>query len=118
MFKDIQQEQEGYLFVCEPLNGDRTTRLMFVSDEEFKNIVPDEAGDRFEKTVKKYLDMSDEEFYHQKGTANIMHTDFETYKERIEFFKEGKKGSSLQNLKAYKVYMEKLYDKCIDIPYY
>ncbi len=118
LLKEIQQEQEGYLFVCEPLNGDRTTRLMFVSDEEFKNIVPDEAGDRFEKTVKKYLDMSDEEFYHQKGTANIMHTDFETYKERIEFFKEGKKGSSLQNLKAYKVYMEKLYDKSIDIPYY
>ena len=122
VYKDLLQEidkQNGYLFICEPLNGDRRTRIMYVSEEEFSKIHVEKSEDRFGKFVKEHLDMSDEEFRKEDGTYALSHTDLESYKERIEFFMEGKKGKSLTNLKQYKKSLESLYEKGeITLPYY
>lgn len=122
VYKDLLQEieeQKGYLFICEPLNGDRRTRIMYVSEEEFEKIPVEKSEDRFGKFVKEHLDMSDEEFRKEDGTYALSHTDLESYKERIEFFMEGKKGKSLTNLKQYKKNLEGLYTKAeITLPYY
>lgn len=122
VYKDLLQEidkQNGYLFICEPLNGDRRTRIMYVSEEKFSKIHVEKSEDRFGKFVKEHLDMSDEEFRKEDGTYALSHTDLESYKERIEFFMEGKKGKSLTNLKQYKKSLESLYEKGeITLPYY
>lgn len=119
LLEEIGQEKKGYLFICEPLNGDRRTRIMYVSKEDFDKISVEKSEDRFGKVVKKYLDMSDEEFRKEQGTYALSHTDLESYKERIEFFMEGKKGKSLTNLKQYKKSLEGLYEQAeITLPYY
>lgn len=95
VYNDLLEEAEpkpnGYLFICEPLGGNRMTRLMYVSKEDFENVDVRKSEDRFGKVVKKYLDMSETEFGKEKGTAVLKHTALESYKERIEFFKDGKK---------------------------
>ena len=119
LLKEIGNEQKGFLFVCEPLGGDRTTRLMYISEEEFNQMEIEKSGDKFSKIVKKYLDMSNEEFRASAGTYTMTHTEFDSYKERIEFFLEGTKGKSLTNLKQYKKSLEELYQKEeIELPYY
>ena len=118
LLKEIE-EQKGYLFICEPLNGDRRTRIIYISEEEFLKIPVEKSEDRFGKFVKEHLDMSDEEFRCKDRTYALSHTDLESYKERIEFFMEGKKGKSLTNLKQYKKSLESLYAQGeIILPYY
>lgn len=122
VYKDLLQEtesaQKGYLFICEPLIGNRRTRLMYISEEEFNKMPVEKSEDRFGKFIEKYLDMSDYEFREEEGTCALSHTDFESYKERIEFFLQGKKGTSLTNLKYYKQRLEGLYKTKINLPYY
>lgn len=109
LLEEAEPKQEGYLFICEPLSGDRMTRLMYVSKEDFENISINKSEDRFGKVVKYYLDMSETEFGKEKETVSLRHTALESYKERIEFFMEGKKGKSLTYLKKYKKSLEELY---------
>ena len=107
------------MFICEPIGGDRLTRLFYLTDEEFDKFKVEIGNDKLAEVVKHFLDMSNDEFCKQNGTIIMSHTNFESYAERINFFLRGSKGKSLTNLKKYTEYIRKLYkDTEIELPYY
>lgn len=117
--KGIGQIQEGKVFICEPLEGNRSTRLMYLSREDIDNFPVKEGEDKYTKIVEKYLSMSQYEFSEQDGTAKIMHTDQSTYKERIEFYIQGNKNKSINSLREYLKKLQGLYkNPNINLPYY
>ena len=119
LLKDINEEKEGRLFICEPIGGDRLTRIFYLTDEEFEQFKIEKGNDKLAEIVKHFLDMSNDEFRKQHGTVIMNHTNFESYAERINFFLRGSKGKSLTNLKKYTKYIRKLYkDPEIELPYY
>jgi len=119
LLQDIGKKDDGYLFIAEPIEPDRRTRVFYLSKEEFEKIKEGNDGDKCLKIAEEYLSMSTNEFESQKkGTIPIVHTEEEAYKERILFYKNATKAKSLTNLKASKKYLEKLYGRSITLPYY
>lgn len=117
--KDIGQKQDGYLFVCEPADGDRNTRMMYLSKEEYDEFHKDKKEDKLSAIVKHYLEMSVSEFYQQEGCQLLSHTSLESYEERLNFFINGSKGKSITNLKKSQEDMKNLYKNSeIKLPYY
>lgn len=107
--KEIEQEQDGYLFVCEPLEGNRKTRLAYLTKEEFENFPIQEGEDKFSKITEKFLTMSAKEFLGTKGTQGIKHTTLEAYEKRINFYLQGIRAKGMSNPTQYKEYLQKLY---------
>lgn len=117
--KEIEQPQEGFLFVCEPTDGDRSTKLMYLSEKEYDEFEKDKKQDKLAAIVQKYLEMSLGEFNKQEGTLMLDHTSLENYTERLNFFIKGEKGKSLTGLKTSQERMRKLYKNSeIKLPYY
>lgn len=119
LLQNSNQTSKGYLFVGEPIQGNRGTRVFYLSPEEFEAYHVEKGKDKISKIVRDYLEMSQKEFaYKEKGTTILAHTDLETYKERVSFYKDASKAKSLTNLKRYKNTLSKLYGKDIVLPYY
>jgi len=119
LLADIEINDNGYLIVCEPFNGNRGSRLVYLSNEDFEEFPIERGQDKYAIIVKKYLDMSGKEFRKHKSTHSIAHTDLDSYKERVQFFMKGTKGRSITNIKQYKASLEKLYgENGINLPYY
>lgn len=115
----IGQTQKGKAFICEPLEGNRSTRLMYLSRKDIDEFPIENGEDKYTKIVEKYLSMSQHEFSEQEGTAKISHTDPATYKERIEFYLQGRKSKSINSLKEYIKKLQGLYNNPdIKLPYY
>lgn len=119
LLANSNNETNGYLFIAEPIMGDRGTRVFYISPEEFKEYEVEEGKDKISELAGEYLEMSPREFANKKvGTTVLAHTDLETYKERIKFYKDATKSKSLTNLKQYTKSLSKLYGKEITLPYY
>lgn len=117
--KGIGQPQDGYLFVCEPSDGDRSTRVMYLSKKDYDEFEKDKKQDKLAAIVQKYLEMSLSEFNQENGTLTLSHTSLENYAERLNFFIKGEKGKSLTVLKEAQERMRKLYKNPeIKLPYY
>ena len=119
LLNDINCNQNGYLFVCEPVSGDRNTRVFYLDEGSFEKFEKDKKQDRLSAVTKKYLEMSNEEFKEEERCLTLTHTSLETYKERLNFFINGQKGKSLTNLKEYQQKLKDLYgDEQVSLPYY
>lgn len=115
----IKQQQDGYLFVSEPLDGTRETRLFFLSQQKFDDFTVEKGQDKYAEIVRHHLEMSQKEFTGD-GTAKLSHTDPQTYSDRINFFVQGVKAASLaSNLKSYQSRLQTLYSNdSLLLPYY
>lgn len=112
------KKNNGYLFVSEPLNGERATRVYYVSQTEFNNLPEKGSALKYESIVKQKLEMNQEDFL-QEGNTQISHTNLDSYTDRINFYIDGEKGKSLADYKAYQARIQKLYrDNSIKLPYY
>ena len=119
LLNDINCNQNGYLFVCEPVSGDRNTRVFYLDEGSFEKFEKDKKQDRLSAVTKKYLEMSNEEFKEEERCLTLTHTSLDTYKERLNFFINGQKGKSLTNLKEYQQKLKDLYgDEQVSLPYY
>jgi hypothetical protein len=119
LLNDINCNQNGYLFVCEPVSGDRNTRVFYLDEGSFEKFEKDKKQDRLSAVTKKYLEMSNEEFKEEERCLTLTHTSLDTYKERLDFFINGQKGKSLTNLKEYQQKLKDLYgDEQVSLPYY
>lgn len=119
LLKDSENTKDGYLFIAEPINGDRGTRIFYFSEKEFEEYAVEQGEDKITNIVKEYLEMSKKEFTSkEKGTCILVHTDMETYKQRLAFYKNATKSESLTNLKTYLKTMSRLYGEEISLPYY
>lgn len=119
MLKGIDQVQEGYLFVCEPSDGDRSTKIMYLNEKDYDEFEKDKKQDKLAAIVQKYLEMSQGEFFQETGTLMLSHTNLESYAERLNFFINGEKGKSLTALKEMQERMKQLYKNPeIKLPYY
>lgn len=117
--KDIEQTQDGYMFVCEPNDGDRNTRIMYLTKEEYNEFEKSQKQDKLSAIVQHYLEMSTDEFCHEEGCTILSHTNLENYEDRLRFFINGTKGKSLTNLRIYEERMKKVYQNDdISLPYY
>lgn len=121
LLKSVSDGHEGYLFVAEPISSERETRLFYLSSEEFENfkMKEEKEEDKITQIAMRFLEMSPKEFSHKrKGTATMNHTVLDTFKERVLFYKDGAKAKSITGTKIYKAYLDKLYGKDINLPYY
>ena len=117
--KDIEQIQDGYMFVCEPNDGDRNTRIMYLTKDEYNEFGKSKKQDKVSAIVQHYLEMSTDEFCKEEGCAVLSHTNLDNYEERLQFFINGTKGKSLTNLSAYEDKMKRIYQNdSIHLPYY
>lgn len=107
--RESGQEQDGYLFVCEPLQGTRRTRLVYLTKEEFGTFPIQQGEDKYSKITEKYLSMSTKEFNAQKGTHYIKHTKLDTYKDRLEVYLHGIRGKSIIHPQEYEEHLKRLY---------
>ena len=111
------QQQEGWLFVCEPIRGNRATRLMYLTREEFEKFPIGESNNRIASIAKNYLDMSQSEFTETAGTLILNHTTLDNYIDKMSFFIEGNR--SRGNITKLIANMRNLYkDKTITPSYY
>jgi len=107
------------LFFCEPLSGERNTKLFYLSEEEFESFSINKGEDRFAEITEKYLSMSIQEFYETEGTTLLKHTDAENYMDRMEFFLQGSKLKSIANKVTFLERLRELYkNSLIYLPYY
>lgn len=114
--KDINQQQDGYLFFCEPISGNKTTRLMYLSEKEFNEFAIKSGEDKIAKIIEKYLTMSDDQFRETPKTATLLHTDISSYFKRIDFIVNGTKVDKFYNMIQR---LKDLYgDQEITLPYY
>ena len=101
---------EGWLFVCEPQRGDRATRLMYLTKEEFEKFDIETNSDRIAVIAKHYLDMSQSEFDEAKSTLTLRHTSMEGFSQKMKFYITGEKPTK-GDIKGYIGYGEKLYNQ-------
>lgn len=115
----INLQQNGYLFISEPLEGTTSTRLFFLTQDEFDEFPKKEGQDKYAEIVKHYLEMSPKEF-ERPGTVTISHTTPQSYSDKINFYIHGQKTLSTQtNLKAYEPKIQCLYaNPSLKLPYY
>ncbi len=119
LLNNIDCKQNGYLFVCEPVDGDRNTRVFYLDKDSFSKFEKYEKQDKLSEITKHYLEMSNEEFKKESRCLTLTHTSPETYQERLNFFINGDKGKSLTNLKEYQQKLKYLYsNEQIMLPYY
>lgn len=117
--KQIDQEQDGYVFVCEPIDGDRATRVMYIDKEQINEFKKNKKQDILSLITKHYLEMSNNEFKSKDGCLTLSHTSCEAYEDRIKFYIDGSKGKSMTNLKDYQEKLRTLYKNGkICLPYY
>lgn len=105
------QNRSGKLLVAEPLEGSHATRIIFLNDKklqekhEQKRIMPTMID-----VVKPYLEMPIQEFRELPATVTLSHGKFESFKERLEYYVQGKKGKNIEiNIKHYEEIMSGLY---------
>ena len=112
-----ENKNKGYLFVSEPLSGTKHTQLYFVSDKEFKKEAGS-SGFKFEKAVKKHLEMPIDEFI-ENGNILLDHTTLESYTDKINLYIDGEKGKNNNNPKISQTKLQSLYhDKSLQLPNY
>lgn len=115
--EEIGQKQDGYLFVCEPIRGDRATRVMHLSEEQFKDFPLEENLGRVESVIKTYLDMSQSEFDSTKGTLTLRHRSIENFRQKMNFYVKGTDPKERPGL--YLKYLKELYDNQeLSLPYH
>lgn len=113
-----EHKKNGYLFISEPLAGDRATRIYYVSKKEFNGSPEAKTLFKLKSIIKKNLEMNQEDFL-KAGNIQLSHTNLESYKDRINFFIDGAKGQSMSDYGAYQPRLQKLYrDESIKLPYY
>ena len=81
----IYERANGKLFVAEPSEGDKTTRLVFLTSEEYDAFETKRAESKELGIAKKYLSMSNQEFAETPKTTVLLHRDLEGYTERATF---------------------------------
>ncbi|MBO5349556.1 MAG: hypothetical protein J6A89_07050 [Clostridia bacterium] len=111
---------DGYLFIYEPLDGTRETRLCFISNEQFENFQTKPGKDKLSELAKLHLEMSSKEFSKSPGCARLNHGALKTYSGRLGFYINGTNSPDLaNNLKFYKGKLSNLYNAPdLKLPYY
>lgn len=86
----------GYLFICEPLEGFHLTRAFFIPEEKFKEYKANDTN-KFVEINKDFVTKSNDEFRETRFTKSIKHTDIDSFTDRISYFVSGKKTSRISN---------------------
>lgn len=116
--ESLEVAPDGTLFICEPVQGDKCTRIMYLPKEDF-DIESDESPDKHMGDIaKEYLEMSLGEFLEHKNTVLLFHTAYETFKDRLEFFIDGKNVKSVKNKEGLEKLRNLYGDQDIQLPYY
>lgn len=113
-----QDNKNGIIFICEPLEGNRRTRIIYLTKEEYENFKTTEDKPKAISIVEKYIEMSEEEFRREEGTQIINHLELEQYKEKIEFFLNGEiseNKSIKKNATYYYDKIEELYKRNLSL---
>ncbi len=93
--------KQGRLLVAEPLEGSHSTRLVYMTNEEFESFEIPEDADRYGEVSKYYLEMSNDEFLKEENAVRINHGDIEEYSAKIQFVLEGKISEKIEKQKWY-----------------
>lgn len=76
------QNKDGYLLIAEPYSGDKSTRLIYISDKQIQNFLMDGQeldNDIWNDITRYYLETSLEEFRKEANTYVSAHRNLETY---------------------------------------
>ncbi len=113
---------KGYLFVSEPLDGKRESRVYFVPQKEYNSMDVTPGTDKFTNIVVSNLELSPKDFSAKtSGAITIHHTEKESFLDRLQFFITGK--MPVLNFRNHEFYQNKirnLYNipEFIDLPYH
>lgn len=119
MLDGIQSPDKGYMFICEPISGERTTRIFYISPEEWKKYQHKNITENFGTILSSKLGQPLSIFAKEKGTTTIAHTNSEAYQDKIELYLHGTRGRTMTVLKTYQERIRKLYDNPdLNLPYY
>lgn len=83
----------GYLFVFEDPSGDRSTRIVYLSQEKFTQFKVEDGKDRCAEIAKRYLEMSRKEFSEANETITLLHGS--TFIDRLTYIFEGDKTKAI-----------------------
>lgn len=115
----IQSPDKGYMFICEPISGERTTRVFYISPEEWKKYQHKNITENFGTILSSKLGQPLSIFAKEKGTTTIAHTNSEAYKDKIDLYLHGTRGKTMTVLKIYQERIRKLYNNPdLNLPYY
>ncbi len=131
--KQINQTQNGFLFISEPLDSDKMTRLFYISEDEFNFFAVDKNTDRISKIVESFMKVPTIEYsgpqrvllnHTLKSTTarskNSNENNLSTYFERLSFFLNGQNSAMVKrNTDYYIQRLRNLYSSNkIELPYY
>lgn len=110
---DNPRGNNGKLIVAEPLEGTHSTRIVFMTNEQFNGFEIDEKADRYEEIAKSYLEMSADEFVKQPNAKSVYHDEIEVYREKMQYIVAGKELSETQQGAKgyYNIILNKIYGK-------
>lgn len=83
------QGREGYLMIAEPLEGSRSTRIIYIPKQEFDEFKVVGNTPKLPEILKKYIQMSNKEFIQATHTQQLNHTDETSFQEKIKYIIQG-----------------------------
>ncbi len=86
---DNPRGQRGKLIVSEPLEGTHSTRMLFMTEEQFEQFEIGEGENKYEEISRKYLEMSAEEFDRELNSKRVNHADIDKYREKLQYIIDG-----------------------------
>lgn len=97
---------DGTLFVCEPLEGMHTTRMMYTDADKIKQLREKYGNNEYmPKVVANILEMPYGEFTRSENSIALNHNDMESFKERLQYIIQGKNSENVS------YYNKKIADK-------
>ena len=96
------RDYQGYLFICEPLEGFHETRVFFIPEEQF-NEYNANGTNKFVDINNRYIEKSSKAFKESRRTKILKHNDIESFTDRVNYFVTGKKNARIsEHLSSFK----------------
>ena len=93
--------KEGYLLVAEPLEGSHSTRVVYMTKEQFDSFEISEDSSRYGEISKHYLEMANDEFSEQENAVRINHGELDVYSDKMRFVITGEASTVIDKQRAY-----------------
>lgn len=111
------RDYDGHLFVCEPLEGSRDTRMFYIPAEAFDSYTVDDSNNKMVELAKKYIEMSKKEFQDERYTKVFIHNNIDSFKDRILYMITGKTTPTVARRPGlYSQYDEQLFSGTVITP--
>lgn len=93
--------KEGYLLVAEPLEGSHSTRVVYMTPEQFEGFKESEQSTGYAEVSKHYLEMSNDEFSDVPNAIRLNHGELDVYSDKIKYVVAGKESPNIESKKGY-----------------